>query len=336
MSGGLSRINLVRCLCGLLATVGATTCANRAWAEPVLSPPVTISTRGDLSWQIRIRPWNFDPAREQDYGDRRGVLSPGATESGPVWNRPIWGVPAPFRTVPVPTVPGTERAVNAPSAPGPRIEIAGYSVLGIPLSLYRFGHEGSLTLVFGGIHGNERNSADLARRLAEYLVAHPEAYLGRRVVLLPVANPDGTVKDSRTNTRGVDLNRNFPAKNWVSGKAGAQFGGTAPLSEPESAALAKLVEEANPARIIAIHAIFGGRECNNFDGPAEDLAALMGRHNRYPVKKSIGYPTPGSFGTWAGIERQIPVITLELPQGLPGGECWTIQKEALLAAIQAP
>ena len=28
----------------------------------------------------------------------------------------------------------------------------------------------------------------------------------------------------------------------------------------------------------------------------------------YPVEPSIGYPTPGSFGTWAGIEKQIPTI----------------------------
>ena len=32
----------------------------------------------------------------------------------------------------------------------------------------------------------------------------------------------------------------------------------------------------------------------------------------YPVEENIGYPTPGSFGTWAGIEKEIPTITLEL------------------------
>ena len=37
----------------------------------------------------------------------------------------------------------------------------------------------------------------------------------------------------------------------------------------------------------------------------------------YPVEASIGYPTPGSFGTYAGIERQIPTITLELDETCP-------------------
>jgi protein MpaA len=34
----------------------------------------------------------------------------------------------------------------------------------------------------------------------------------------------------------------------------------------------------------------------------------------YPIEENIGYPTPGSFGTWAGIERNIPTITLELDE----------------------
>jgi protein MpaA len=293
-------------------------------------------SRASSGSSILIRPWNYDPSDPWAYVERRGQTDPGGTALGPVWNRPIF-VSTPLRTD-LPRGVGQPSALKTPqpAETGPRVEIVGYSVLGIPLSLYRFGRSGPLTLIFGGIHGNERNSADLARRLAEHLMAHPEAYAERRIVLLPVANPDGTVKDSRTNSRGVDLNRNFPAKNWAAGKEGPQFGGKSPLSEPESTALAKLVEEAAPARIIAIHAIFGGRECNNYDGPAETLATLMGTLNHYPVKKSIGYPTPGSFGTWAGVERQIPVITLELPQGLPGEACWKVQREALLGVIQAP
>ena len=39
----------------------------------------------------------------------------------------------------------------------------------------------------------------------------------------------------------------------------------------------------------------------------------MAAKNGYPAKGSIGYPTPGSMGTWAGIDRKIAMITLELP-----------------------
>ena len=37
----------------------------------------------------------------------------------------------------------------------------------------------------------------------------------------------------------------------------------------------------------------------------------------YPIEESIGYPTPGSFGTYAGVERNIPIITLEMDEEIP-------------------
>ena len=38
---------------------------------------------------------------------------------------------------------------------------------------------------------------------------------------------------------------------------------------------------------------------------------------KYPVEASIGYPTPGSFGTYCGVERNIPTITLEMDEECP-------------------
>ncbi|MFZ2490659.1 MAG: murein tripeptide amidase MpaA, partial [Thermoanaerobaculia bacterium] len=40
------------------------------------------------------------------------------------------------------------------------------------------------------------------------------------------------------------------------------------------------------------------------------LAATTG----LPLQPSIGYPTPGSLGSYAGVERRIPIVTLELPR----------------------
>ena len=52
----------------------------------------------------------------------------------------------------------------------------------------------------------------------------------------------------------------------------------------------------------------------NYDGNAKQIAEKISNIIGYPVEKSIGYPTPGSFGTWAGIEKNIPTITLELDE----------------------
>ena len=224
--------------------------------------------------------------------------------------------------------------VSPPAAPQPEVVLLGYSVKGIPITMHVFGNQGRAALIFGAIHGSEPNSGHLARHLVDHLIANPAAYAGRRVAVIPVANPDGLVRMKRLNEHQIDLNRNFPAVNWKASKPGSNFGGDKPASEPETQAIIKAVELLQPDRIVSIHAINRGRECNNYDGPGADLAKQMKSKNGYRVAKSIGYPTPGSFGSWAGIDRQIATITLELPADLPGDECWEQHREALLAVIQ--
>lgn len=299
---------------------------------------------GSLPSSPLIRPWNFDPLDQTAYLRHQGRTDPGGRVSGSVWN--AGGIPVTATTTPA------APAAASVTETGDITEVAGYSVRGVPIVVHYFGavspaarprgaavpnrvtDDAERVLIFGGIHGNEENSADLARRLVTHLRENPEVCRGRRLALLPVANPDGIARGTRMNSRGVDLNRNFPATNWAAGDKGPNFGGEKPAGEPETRVLVELVETFAPDRIVSIHAISRGRECNNFDGPGELLATLMSKANGYPVKKSIGYPTPGSFGTWAGVERQVPTITLELPQGMPGEECWARQQEALEAAIR--
>lgn len=187
-------------------------------------------------------------------------------------------------------------------------------------------------IVFGGFHGDEPKSVTVARRLVELLES--EAALSRvvRWVVVCVVNPDGYEGRKRRNANRVDINRNFPTRNWTTtSRRSRMFGGDKPASEPETRAVMAAVRRYRPVRIITIHSINGGRECNNYDGPGEAVAAAMGCANGYPVTASIGYPTPGSFGTWAGVERNIPTITLELPAHHSPKRCWEDNRRALLA-----
>ena len=243
--------------------------------------------------------------------------------------------PAACGAVAVPIVaPSTVPPPVIPRIPAPEVVLLGYSVQGVPITMHVFGIQGRAALIFGAIHGSEPNSGHLARHLLDYLLEHPAAYANCRVAVIPVTNPDGLVRTRRLNEHQIDLNRNFPATNWKSSKPGPTFGGDKPASEPETQAIIKAVELLEPDRIVSIHAITKGRECNNYDGPGADLATAMKSENGYRVAKTIGYPTPGSFGSWAGIDRQIPTITLELPVDLPGEECWKKHREALLAVIK--
>ncbi len=181
------------------------------------------------------------------------------------------------------------------------------------------------TLVIGVFHGDEPQGKYL---IEEYIKINPESQL----LFIPCLNPDGMQLNQRTNSNGVDLNRNFPTKNWVlgertiaetdkiscgqvgCGKKNEYFGGFEPASEIETKFLIDTIEEFKPDTILTLHAPY---KVVNYDGTAKELAEMISEIMNYPVEESIGYPTPGSFGTYAGIERNIKTITLELDEICP-------------------
>ena len=143
---------------------------------------------------------------------------------------------------------------------------------------------------------------------------------GKNLLFIPCLNPDGMQLGMRTNANGVDLNRNFPTKNWGEDTSQAgdnpadYFSGQSAGSEIETQFVIDVIEQYKPELIITLHAPY---KIVNYDGPAKEIAEKISEIIKYPVEASIGYPTPGSFGTYAGIERQIPTITLELDETCP-------------------
>lgn len=293
-------------------------------------PSVEQTSPAANAWSILIRPFNYATDDPQEYTRKRGELDAGREGDATTWNRAVLQ-----RRPESPVIVFVPDARDAVGPPSQTLVCLGFSVKGIPIVMHVFGRSRAPTFVFGAIHGNEPNSAELARHLIEYLEESPQAYQDRCIAVLAVANPDGLARNTRGNSHDIDLNRNFSTKNWRPSKPGPNHGGDRPESEPETRALIRAVEMLQPGRIVSIHAIGRGRHGNNFDGPAHDLAHLMAARNGYAVLKNMGYPTPGSFGSWAGIDRQIPTITLELPRDLGGDACWAENREALLALIRA-
>jgi predicted deacylase len=132
-------------------------------------------------------------------------------------------------------------------------------------------------LLTGLIHGNEVVGSlallDVVARLHDSGVLAGER---RRLVVMPIANPDGFAATMdrlrrglpawrRGNANGVDLNRNFPpaippgtkpSRHPFAGSGWRRspwFRGPHPLSEPESNAIADVASDVRPTLALAFH-----------------------------------------------------------------------------------
>ena len=199
--------------------------------------------------------------------------------------------------------------------------VYGTSLKGRALTAYYFGNDGPLTLYVGAIHGNESSSSKMMRAFIDDLEADPKILEGRRIVIVPTINPDGLTANTRTNARGVNLNRNFPTSDWVSDikdtdGAHAGGGGSAPLSEPEAAALASLTTQLRPRMVLSYHAIgslVAGDPGALSASYAAKYASMVGyRDATYASNSTFDYDITGSYEAWTYAKQGIPSIVVEL------------------------
>lgn len=172
-------------------------------------------------------------------------------------------------------------------------------------------------LLIGGIHGDELTAPSIVLQWMSWIESAPANNFYWKVV--PVLNPDGLLapKPQRMNANGVDLNRNFPTPGWQqeaprywaknTGRDPRRFPGTAPLSEPESRWLDQEIQRFKPHVIISVHAPFGVLD---LDGPAPPPR----RFGRLLLNRVGVYP--GSLGNYGGLHKNVPVVTIELPNAL--------------------
>jgi murein peptide amidase A len=203
------------------------------------------------------------------------------------------------------------------------------SVEGRPIRCTIYGSGIETVLIIGGIHGSEPVGAVLAQELCAQLKRKPELTGGRRVIVAPAVNPDGLAAKRRNNAHGIDLNRNFSTRNYRATAKGK------PFSEPESRYIADMITRYKPMRIITIHQPLN---CVDYDGPGLELATAVADACHLPVRK-LGARS-GSLGSYAGVERRIPIITLELgPSSVIGRSpesIWGLYGRAMLVAISHP
>ncbi|GIK19744.1 MAG: zinc carboxypeptidase [Leptolyngbya sp. PLA2] len=207
--------------------------------------------------------------------------------------------------------PSVGTAPHAVPAAAASWSVVGASVEGRPIEAVTIGAGRRRVLIIGAIHGDEPEGLPAIDPLIDHLLASPSLCRAATVRIVRDANPDGTAVGSRGNARRIDLNRNWPASNF----APARTRGSQPLSEPETAALHTLIASFAPDLVVVFHSTPGGPFVN-YDGPAEReaeafAAAAAQADPRWRVVPNIGYPTPGSMGSYIGMDLGVPILTVE-------------------------
>ncbi|MEX0910130.1 MAG: M14 family metallopeptidase [Candidatus Paceibacterota bacterium] len=220
--------------------------------------------------------------------------------------------------------------------------VIGSSVSGEDIVAYHFGEGEDELLFVGGIHGGYSwNTALVASRLVKDLqsgnVVIPENI---KVTVIPVLNPDGLKKvvgtiggdftqadvtrsetlklEGRFNANSVDLNRNFdckwqPESLWRSKVVSA---GTAPFSEPESAAVRDYVEDNNIKAVVAWYSAAGGVYASSCEsGVLAETTKIMNIYAKasgYPAYKDFDYyEITGDMMNWLA-KKNVPAISVLL------------------------
>lgn len=192
------------------------------------------------------------------------------------------------------------------------------SVQGNPIFHFdRSGTEASSKkiLVFSLIHGDEIPAGTLGRFWMQRL-AEVDPRNSWRIV--PVLNPDGSLLKTRTNANKIDLNRNFPTRDWqelalvnwqkLTSSNPRRFPGAVAGSEPEVQCALKHISDFGPDFVVSIHSPL---HVLDFDGPK-----LRPPEYAYLPWRSLGH-FPGSLGRYLWFERETPVLTAELKSSLP-------------------
>lgn len=186
----------------------------------------------------------------------------------------------------------------------------------------------NVTLIFCGVHGDEITPIKFCFDIINDLYKNPKFVADNLVIIAPIVTPDSFFKKypTRTNGRGIDVNRNFPTKDWKKNalklwkqrykKDKRRYPGKKALSEQETIFQVNLIKRYKPTKILSVHAPltlidYDGPENKDSQGAAQLLIQMSHKAGKYRINN---YPFfTGSLGNWAGNERNIPTYTLELP-----------------------
>ena len=213
------------------------------------------------------------------------------------------------------SAPQIARAEPRPSTPV--LEEIGRSVAGLPILAERLGTKGGpVVLLVGLLHGDENGSNPVLSRVRRDLL---ENGASADVWIIRVASPDGSTDKTRSNARGVDLNRNFPTSDWQRTPRGRNFSGVSAGSEPETKAIAAFISTYRPVLSVWFHQV----------GPMVDPHPLGDIRIMRKFAAVTGYPLVSApcSGVCAG------TATTFHAQTVPGATAFVVELPAKVSPV---
>lgn len=163
-------------------------------------------------------------------------------------------------------------------------------------------------LVLGQMHGSEPAGRAVVGQVRQLPVPR-----GVQVWTISTMNPDGSVRGTRQNARGVDLNRNFP-QGWLkSYTSRVYYPGPVALSEPESQAMVRFLDRLRPDLVVSLHQ--AARSIDTGNPKTRLWAYRLAQAFNLPTRTvSCDGPCAGTMTGWFNTYYAGFAVTVELPR----------------------
>jgi len=204
--------------------------------------------------------------------------------------------------------PAIGRAAATAATPAAVAHVLGRSAEGRRVFAYRVGDRSArrTAVVMSTMHGDERDTVDIVTALRD----RPPVR-GLDLWLVPVYNRDGYAAHSRYNSRGVDLNRNFPVE-WVEQPAS----GERPASERETRIFMRFLHRVDPDRLVSFHQPLDGVDTSHRKSPA--FLRRLGEQLNLPLKRmDCDGGCHGTMTQWFNRRHDGFAVTVELSADPP-------------------
>ncbi|MDP3971739.1 MAG: DUF2817 domain-containing protein [Candidatus Nanopelagicales bacterium] len=258
------------------------------------------------------------------------VVGVGACSAGSIGASGTGGTTDVGQSEPTASRVDTGTGSDARSITASRVVI-GRSVQGREIVANAVGDPGArkVLVVIGSMHGTELGGVKVARR-----VMKAGAPAGTRIWVVPNLNPDGARTRTRTNARGVDLNRNAPDL-WRTGPRDLVYPGPSAASEPETQAMMSFLGDVRPDLVLSFHQALNGVDSYGNKDPR--LIKWLGRKFRLPVKRfDCSGICRGTLTGWFNANQPGSAVTIEFPARVSGSraKAWARSVRQIAAGLR--